>query len=436
MKIYNTLTAKLEEFKTIRPKEVNMYVCGPTVYNYSHIGNMLPPIIFDMVQRYFKYLGYKVNYVSNFTDVDDKIIDTAINEGITEKELTDKFIKIYLDNMKDLNCEQIYKRPRVTETMPEIIDFINLLLEKGYAYKNGTDVYFDVSKIDSYGKISKQKLDELNAGSRIEVSSQKHSPYDFVLWKYTTKGITWDAPFGVGRPGWHTECVVMINKILGNLIDIHGGGVDLKFPHHENERAQSIAANNTGLANYWMHNGHVLVNGVKMSKSLGNFILANDVLKKYNSNVIRLAIFKSHYRTPIDFKDDIFKEAMVLDEKIANALKQANISIKLNGYEIGILNKDEKINDIMDEDFNTPNLITYQMELLKELNNAIRSNTNFSQIYDKLQLINYILGLKYDFKELTDDDILLYNNWLENRKNKNFEEADKLRDILIQRNIL
>ncbi len=436
MKIYNSLTGKLQEFKPIQEGIVSMYVCGPTVYNYAHIGNMLPPIIFDMVQRYFKYLGYKVNYVSNFTDVDDKIINEAIKENITEKELTDKFIDIYLQNLESLNCETISYRPRVTETMEEIIDFISELLDKGYAYKNGTDVYFDTSKIDSYGAISKQKLEDLNAGSRIEVSKQKHSPYDFVLWKFTDKGIVFNAPFGIGRPGWHTECVVMIKKHLSNIIDIHGGGVDLKFPHHENERAQSIASCGSTLANYWMHNGHVLVNGVKMSKSLNNFILAKDILEKYNSNIIRLAIFKSHYRTPIDFKEEIFKEAGVLNEKIYNTLKQANLKIRINNYEVGQIKEDEKITEIMNEDFNTPNLLTYQSDLLKQLNNGLRNNTDFSQIYDKLQLINYILGLKYEFKKLNDDDIELYNSWLKYRENKDFLNADKVREILIEKNII
>ena len=436
MKIYNTITAKLEEFKPINEGIINMYVCGPTVYNEPHIGNALPPIVFDMVQRYFKYLGYKVNYASNYTDVDDKIINTALEEGITEKELTEKFINAYLKVVNGLNCEDIFARPKVTETMDEIISFINLLLEKGYAYKEGTDVYFDVTKINDYGVISKQNIEELNAGARIDVSEHKHNPSDFVLWKLTDKGITWNAPFGVGRPGWHTECVVMINKFLGKTIDIHGGGVDLKFPHHENERAQSMAANNTGLANFWMHNGHVMVNGEKMSKSLGNFILAKDLLEKYSSNVIRLAIFKSHYRTPIDFKDELFKEASVLDEKIKNALKQANVLIAINNYKVNQITRDEQIELIMNEDFNTPNLLTYQSELLKRLNSEIRSEVDFSNTFDKLNLINYILGLKYELPSLSEDDINLYNEWTLKRKNKEFDEADLLRQKLLDKNIL
>ena len=270
MKVYNTLTKQKEEFVPLEEGKVKMYTCGPTVYSYAHVGNMCPVIIFDMVYRYFKYRGYDVTYASNFTDVDDKIIKAAKEAGITEKELTEKYIKIYLDDVKALNCLDIDYRPKVDE----IIDYIQLLMDKGYAYQSGDDVYFRVGKVEDYGKLSKQVVEELNAGNRIEVDENKENPYDFVLWKKTKEGITWDSPWGAGRPGWHTECVVMINKLFGNKIDIHGGGVDLKFPHHENEMAQSEAACGTNLANYWMHNGHIMVEGEKMSKSLNNFILA------------------------------------------------------------------------------------------------------------------------------------------------------------------
>jgi cysteinyl-tRNA synthetase len=436
MKIFNTLSGRLEEFKSINEGVVNMYVCGPTVYNYAHIGNMLPPIVFDMVYRYFTYLGYKVNYASNFTDVDDKIINAALELNVEEKEITEKFIKIYLDNMDELNCLPLYKRPKVTESMDSIIKFIQLLLDKGYAYKSGTDVYFDTTQIKDYGMLSKQNMDSLNNGARILVSENKKSSNDFVLWKETDKGIKWDAPFGTGRPGWHTECVVMINDLFGHNIDIHGGGVDLKFPHHENERAQNIAAYDSELANYWMHNGHVMVNGVKMSKSLGNFILAKDVLEKYNSNVIRLAIFKSHYRTPIDFKDELFSEAKSIDEKLNNVFKQVSLLIKANGYKYGSLIKDEKINEIMDNDFNTPNLLTYQNELLKKINVELRSKTDFIDTLDKLILINNILGLDYKIKDYSDEEMNLYNEWNKARGEKNFELADKLRKQLEEANIL
>lgn len=436
MKIFNTLSGKMEEFKAIKEGTINMYVCGPTVYSYAHIGNMCPVIIFDMVYRYFKYCGYDVKYASNFTDVDDKIIKAAKAAGITEKELTEKFIKIYLDDVKALNCLDIDYRPKVTETMPEIIAYIQKLMDKGFAYQNGDDVYFRVGKVEDYGKLSKQVIDDLNAGNRIEVSEHKENPYDFVLWKKTKEGITWDSPWGKGRPGWHTECVVMINKLFGDNIDIHGGGIDLKFPHHENEMAQSEAACGTNLANYWMHNGHVMVNGVKMSKSLGNFITAHELLEKYPANVIRLSILKTNYRLPFDFTNQLFKECGTINDKIYNALKQANLEIQLKGLEIGKILKDSKINEIMDEDFNTSNLITYLIDLVKELNNKLRSKEDFTEIYDKIMLVNYVLGLEYQFKELSLEDKEIYNKWLEYRKVSDYENADKMRNLLVDKGII
>ena len=436
MKIFNTLSGKLEDFITINDNKINMYVCGPTVYDYAHVGNMCPVIIFDMVYRYFKYAGYDVTYASNFTDVDDKIIKAAIEQCVTEKELTDKFIKIYLEDVKALNCLDIDYRPRVTECMDDIIEFIQGLLDKGYAYQSGDDVYFRVSMIPEYGEISKQILDDLDAGSRIEVADAKESPYDFVLWKKTKEGITWDSPFGKGRPGWHTECVVMINKLFGNNIDIHGGGVDLKFPHHENEMAQNRALCGCKLANYWMHNGHVLVDGVKMSKSLGNFITAHELLQKHSANVIRLGILKNNYRLPFDLTDSLFKEAGTINDKVANVMKQANLEIQLNNIEVSKIKNDPKINEIMDNDFNTSNLVTYLLDLVKELNTKIRNKEEFSDVYDKINLINYILGLEYDLIKLSDEDKDIYRQWLEYRNNKDFENADKLRGILVDKRII
>lgn len=436
MKIFNTLSGRTEEFKTIKDGVINMYVCGPTVYSYAHVGNMCPVIIFDMVYRYFKYRGYDVKYASNFTDVDDKIIKAAKEAGITEKELTEKYIKIYLDDVKALNCLDIDYRPKVTETMDEIIDYIKLLMDKGYAYQSGDDVFFRVGKIKDYGKLSKQIVEELNAGNRIEVDENKENPYDFVLWKKTKEGITWDSPWGAGRPGWHTECVVMINKIFGDNIDIHGGGVDLKFPHHENEMAQSVAASGTNLANYWMHNGHVMVNGVKMSKSLGNFITAHELLEKHPANVIRLSILKTNYRLPFDFTEALFKECGTINDKVYNALKQANLEIQLKGLEVGKVTLDEKINEIMDDDFNTSNLVTYLLDLVKELNTKLRAKEEFVETYDKIMLINYVLGLEYEFITLNDEDKEIYNKWLEYRNNKDFENADKMRAQLVDRKII
>ena len=436
MKIYNTLSGTIEEFRTIKDNCINMYVCGPTVYSYAHVGNMCPVIIFDMVYRYFKYAGYDVKYASNFTDVDDKIIKAAKEAGVTEKELTEKYIKIYLDDVKALNCLDIDYRPKVTETMDEIIAYIQELIDKGAAYQNGDDVYFRVNSDTSYGELSKQNVEELAYGNRIEVSDNKENPYDFVFWKKTKEGITWDSPWGKGRPGWHTECVVMINKIFGDNIDIHGGGVDLKFPHHENEMAQSKLARNTKLANYWMHNGHVMVNGVKMSKSLGNFITAHELLEKHPANVIRLSILKTSYRLPFDFTDALFKESSTINDKVMNALKQANLEIQVNDLKIGNVKRDAKIDEIMEDDFNTSNLITYLLDLVKELNAKIRAKEDFTDTYDKIILINYILGLEYDLVELSDEDKKLYKEWLEYRNNKDFENADKLRVQLVERNII
>ena len=436
MKVYNTLSGKLEELKPIHENEINMYVCGPTVYSYAHVGNMCPVIIFDMMYRYFKYLGYKVTYASNFTDVDDKIIKAAKEEGITEKELTEKFIKIYLEDVKALNCLEIDYRPKVTETMDEIIAFIKGLVDKGDAYQQGDDVYYRVNAAKDYGEISKQSIEDLEYGNRIEVSDNKENPYDFVLWKKTKEGITWDSPFGKGRPGWHTECVVMINKIFGNNIDIHGGGVDLKFPHHENEQAQNKALHGCNLANYWIHNGHVMVNGVKMSKSLGNFMTARELLSKYPTNVIRLAILKNNYRLPFDLTEALFSEAKTIDDKVANVLKQANLEINLKGLEVGKLTQDAKINEIMDNDFNTSNLITYLLEVVKQLNTKLRNKEDFATEYDIIGLINYILGLEYEFISLSEEDKALYQEWLGYREQKDFENADRLRAILVEKGIL
>ncbi len=436
MKIFNTLTNSLEEFTPLTKGVVNMYVCGPTVYNYAHVGNMYPVIVFDMVYRYLTYRGYKVNYASNFTDVDDKIIKSAIELSVTEKEITDKFIKAYLEELQGLNCLDIAYRPRVTETMDSIIQFISLLLEKGYAYKSGDNVYFRVSKVEDYGCLSKQRLDALDYGKRIEVALEKENPYDFVLWKKTNEGITWETPFGVGRPGWHTECVVMIHDIFKGKIDIHGGGVDLKFPHHENEMAQSKAAWAHSLANVWMHNGHIMIEGEKMSKSLNNFILAKDLRKEYSSNVIRLAFLKNQYRAPLDLTKTTFTECVTINEKIENALKQAHIEIEMSGIETGKLKNDEKINEIMDNDFNTPNLITYLLDLVKELNTKMRNNTDISQTYDKILLINSILGLTYEFKKFSESDKEIYQKWLKARTAKEFIKADSLREELVNRNIL
>lgn len=436
MRIYNSLTDKLEEFKPIREGKVSMYVCGPTVYNYVHIGNMRPAITFDMVRNYLEYIGYEVTYASNFTDINPKIIKAAEELGITEREVANKFIAAYLKDLEDYQCGKIDVHPTVLENLDNIYTFIQKLIEKGYAYEVDGDVYFRVNKIKDYGCLSNNTLDELESGARLEIDEKKEDPLDFALWRKSIEGEHFTSPWGEGIPGWHTECVVMINSIFGEKIDIHGGGVDLKFPHHENEIAQSMALNNNHLANYWMHNGHINVEGVKMSKSLGNFILAKDFIKNSKANIVKLAMFKTHYRLPFNIKEELFKECGLLDDKIYNTLKQANLQIQVNNITINQVKQDENINKIMDEDFNTPNLITYLLELIKELNTALRNNGEISLLYDKINLIINILGLHYDLKTLSEDDKKAYQEWLKAKENKDYTKADELRKTLVDNNIL
>lgn len=436
MRIYNSLTDKLEEFKPIKEGQVSMYVCGPTVYNYVHIGNMRPAITFDMVRNYLEYLGYKVTYASNFTDINPKIIKAAEELGITEREVANKFIAAYLKDLEDYQCGKIDIHPTVLENLDNIYTFIQELIKKGYAYEVDGDVYFRVSKIKDYGCLSNNTLDELESGARLEIDEKKEDPLDFALWRKSTEGEHFTSPWGEGIPGWHTECVVMINSIFGEKIDIHGGGVDLKFPHHENEIAQSMALNNNHLANYWMHNGHINVEGVKMSKSLGNFILAKDFIKNSKANIVKLAMFKTHYRLPFNIKEELFKECGLLDDKIYNTLKQASLQIQLNDIAVNQIKQDENINKIMDEDFNTPNLITYLLELIKELNTALRNKGEIGLLYDKINLIINILVLHYDLKTLSEDDKKTYQEWLKAKENKDYTKADELREILVNNNIL
>jgi len=437
MRIYNSLTGKKEDFIPINEGKVTMYVCGPTVYNYVHIGNMRPVITFDMVYNYFKYLGYDVKYASNFTDINEKISIAAKELGITEREVADKFIKAYMDDVYSYGCGDIDYRPRVIDHLEDIFNFIQKLIDADYAYEVDGDVYFRVEKVKDYGILSGQDINELRNGVRKEIDSKKESPLDFALWRKTTDIEQFDSPWGKGIPGWHTECVVMIDSLFKNKIDIHGGGIDLKFPHHENEVAQSLACNNHTIANYWMHNGHINLDGEKMSKSLGNFILAKDFIKKYDSNVIRIAMFKTHYRLPINFNDDLFEESKNINDKLKNVLKQANLVINTNGLVINDNIKDSEFESIMDDDFNTPNTITYLLELVKKLNSAIRNKEdNITEFTSKILVICKVLNLHYDMSSFSDEDIELYNNWNKARIEKDFEKADLYRNKLVEKNIL
>lgn len=442
MKIYNTKTLKKEEFKPITEGEVKMYVCGPTVYDNVHIGNVRPVVVFDTLRRTFEELGYKVKYVSNYTDVDDKIIRRSKELGISEKELTDEMIAAYNDIRHKLNAADLYKTPRVTETMDEIISFIDGLVDKGAAYEKDGDVYFRTSSVADYGSLSNQNLDDLQVGARIEENDLKESPLDFALWKKTEDGIKWPTRYSIGRPGWHTECVVMINKELGSLIDIHGGGKDLKFPHHENERAQSMAINNSELANYWVHSGMIDINGVKMSKSLGNFITAKDILSKVDPMVLRWFLLATQYRDDVNVSDEIIESSKAELTKIITAYKQACVKLEVNNIKVAGMNEDayKRFMDAMSDDLNTPNAYAVIFEIVKNINQLVRvKEINFEALGKEVNTLvrcMNVLGIVLPDMTLSDDDKKMYQEWMDAKSVKDFEKADELRAQLSQKGIL
>lgn len=444
MKLFNSMDQKVEEFKPLHEGEVNMYVCGPTVYNYPHIGNARPIVVFDTLKRTFLALGYKVKMVSNYTDVDDKIIKVAKECGVTEKEITEKFITAYNADRRSLHAMMPDAAPKVTETMQEIIDFIALLVEKGNAYEMDGDVYFRVNSVKQYGNLSNQQVDDLLVGARINENSKKENPLDFTLWKRTEDGIKWDSPWSTGRPGWHTECVVMINQQFdGNLIDIHGGGMDLKFPHHENEIAQSRAAYETPIANYWVHNGMVNIDGEKMSKSLGNVIWAKDMIEKIGGNVLRWLMLGTHYRSPLNINEEAIDTANKELNKVITSLKQAYVKLGLAHVSIGEANTEELYQpfiDAMQDDLNTPNAFAAVFEAVKVLNQTIRQRD-----IDLIVLANHtrtlenmmdVLGIDVPRLVLSEEDIALHQQWKAAVKEKDFETADQYRTQLIERGIL
>lgn len=442
MKIYNTKTLKKEEFKPITEGEVKMYVCGPTVYDNVHIGNVRPVVVFDTLRRTFEELGYKVKYVSNYTDVDDKIIRRSKELGISEKELTDEMVAAYNDIRHKLNAADLYKTPRVTETMDEIISFIDGLVDKGAAYEKDGDVYFRTSSVADYGSLSNQNLDDLQVGARIEENDLKESPLDFALWKKTEDGIKWPTRYSIGRPGWHTECVVMINKELGSLIDIHGGGKDLKFPHHENERAQSMAINNSELANYWVHSGMIDINGVKMSKSLGNFITAKDILSKVDPMVLRWFLLATQYRDDVNVSDEIIESSKAELTKIITAYKQACVKLEVNNIKVAGMNEDayKRFMDAMADDLNTPNAYAVIFEIVKNINQLVRvKEINYEALGKEVNTLvrcMNVLGIVLPDMTLSDDDKKMYQEWMDAKSVKDFEKADELRAQLSQKGIL
>lgn len=442
MKIYNTKTLKKEEFKPITEGEVKMYVCGPTVYDNVHIGNVRPVVVFDTLRRTFEELGYKVKYVSNYTDVDDKIIRRSKELGISEKELTDKMIAAYNDIRHKLNAADLYKTPRVTETMDEIISFIDGLVDKGAAYEKDGDVYFRTSSVADYGSLSNQNLDDLQVGARIEENDLKESPLDFALWKKTEDGIKWPTRYSVGRPGWHTECVVMINKELGSLIDIHGGGKDLKFPHHENERAQSMAINESELANYWVHSGMIDINGVKMSKSLGNFITAKDILSKVDPMVLRWFLLATQYRDDVNVSDEIIESSKAELTKIITAYKQACVKLEVNDIKVDGVDEDtyKRFMDAMADDLNTPNAYAVIFEIVKNINQLVRvKEINFEALGKEVNTLvrcMNVLGIVLPDMTMSLDDKKMYQEWMDAKSVKDFKKADELRAQLSQKGIL
>ena len=454
MKIYNTLTRQKEEFVPVHPGKVGMYVCGPTGYNYIHIGNARPMIIFDTVRRYFEYKGYEVNYVSNFTDVDDKIIKKANEEGVTATEIAERYIKECKQDMEALNIKPATHQPRATEEIGGMIKMIQTLIEKGHAYEVDGTVYFKTRSFKDYGKLSKKNIDDLEAGHReIKVTGEegKKDPLDFVLWKPKKEGeIAWDSPWGEGRPGWHIECSEMSKKYIGDTIDIHAGGEDLIFPHHENEIAQSEACNDEKFANYWMHNGFLNINNKKMSKSAGNFFTVREIGEKYPLQVIRFFMLSAHYRTPLNFSDTLVESAKTGLDRILTAIDLCReMAAKEETGSLSDAEKEhfakvealvKKFEDAMEDDFNTADAVSAIFEIVRESNSTVK---DFSADYAKkvlkvLEDLCGVLGIETTKEEeILDEEIeKLIEERQAARKNKDFARADEIRDQLLEQGIV
>ena len=443
MLIYNTMTRKKEEFVPIKEGTVNIYACGPTVYNYIHIGNARPICSFDVLRRYLKYKGYKVKYVQNFTDVDDKIIKKANEEGVPSPEISEKYIAEYKKDAHGLNVMDADVHPKVTESMDIIIDIVKTLVDKGFAYESNGDVYFRTTKFKDYGKLSKMPIEDLKAGARINVSEQKEDPLDFAVWKAAKPGEPyWDSPWGKGRPGWHIECSAMSRYHIGNTIDIHCGGQDLIFPHHENEIAQSEAATGCTLANYWVHNGYINVDNQKMSKSLGNFFTAREVAEKYGYEVVRYMMVQAHYRSPINYCVELLESCKASLERLYNCRNTLDSAIE--NAKSGSVSKEasdlfesrrKQFTDAMDDDLNTADAISAVFELVRDLN-TMSSDKSVSKeqleagaaLFDEL---TDILGLMYNRnkeEEIPAEILELAKQRQDARKEKNYALADELRN--------
>ncbi|WP_409296448.1 cysteine--tRNA ligase [Peribacillus sp. SCS-26] len=450
IQIYNTLSRQKEEFKPLEPGKVKMYVCGPTVYNYIHIGNARPAIVFDTVRRYLEYRGYDVQYVSNFTDVDDKLIKAAKELGGEVPEIADKFIEAYFEDVGALGCKKADAHPRVMENMDIIIDFIASLVDKGFAYESEGDVYYRTRKFNGYGKLSHQSIDELKLGARIEVGEKKQDSLDFALWKAAKEGeISWDSPWGKGRPGWHIECSAMAKKYLGDTIDIHAGGQDLAFPHHENEIAQSEALSGKEFSRYWMHNGYINIDNEKMSKSLGNFVTVHDIIKRHDPNLIRFFMLSVHYRHPINYSEELLEKLMAglnrLKTSYQNLIHRSGASTGLTENNQEWLDKLSAIRrdfeKEMDDDFNTANAVSILFELSKQANYyLLEKNTDKAVIeafIKEFKELFAVLGLSLKEEELLDEEIeALIEQRIQARKDRNFALSDEIRDRLKEMNII
>ncbi len=452
MKIYNTMTRQKEELQTITPNEVKIYACGPTVYNFIHIGNARPICVFDTFRRYLEYRGYKVTFVQNFTDIDDKIIKRANEENSDYLTVSEKYIAEYKKDAKGLNVREASVHPRATENVQQIIDMVKTLEEKGYAYSTEYgDVYFRTNKFKEYGKLSHQPLEDLEAGARIQIGETKEDPMDFALWKGAKPGEpSWDSPWGKGRPGWHIECSTMAKRYLGETIDIHCGGQDLVFPHHENEIAQSECCNGVPFAHYWMHNGYINVDNKKMSKSLNNFFTVRDVAEKYGYEPIRYLMLSSHYRSPINYSVDIIEQCKSALERLYNC--RDDLEFLMKNSPLGEKDGEDKIKELllthkadfitaMDDDFNTADGITALFELARDINSNINAQTKPSKELCEFALNLYkeiagVLGLLYAEKDGVADDVqALIEQRNTARKNKDWAMADKIRDELKARGI-
>ena len=453
MKIYNTLTRQKQEFVPINKGEVKMYSCGPTVYDYFHIGNARPFIVFDTMRRYLEYQGYKVTFVQNFTDIDDKMIKRANEEGITVKELGERFIAEYFKDAQAIGIHKATIHPKATENIDAIINVVKKLVDNGYAYDVDGNVYFSTKKFNEYGKLSKQPLEDLEAGARIDVNEHKKDVMDFALWKKQKEGEpAWESPWGMGRPGWHIECSAMVNKYLGETIDIHSGGQDLIFPHHENEIAQSECANGKPFANYWMHNGYISINNRKMSKSLGNFFTVRDILKQYDGEVVRFFMLSAHYRNPINFDNELMEQAKSAVERVYTCID--NLEFLLQNSEDRELTDSEKeysktLDDCktkfiaaMDDDLNTADAIAAIFDIVYASNTALSNeNKNAKVVVEKtLDLIHELGGVLGLFQKTQEKSIDAEVEELIEKRNKarsekNWAEADAIRDKLKAMNI-